>query len=167
MLLPKIGCVPAHPANVHRLLYDEGSSCSSSRGPQGHREALQGPLPAAPLRPRRLRRGGDARARADRARRGRRRRGGRADLRPRRRCSADRALYFPITPTFPHFGLLGMLGYLPAKFTIRFLAPSDRRLGDEPWEDKALVQTVADEVRATIQDERLDMVGHAQSVWFG
>jgi 1-acyl-sn-glycerol-3-phosphate acyltransferase len=23
-LLPKIGCVPAHPANVHRLLYDEG-----------------------------------------------------------------------------------------------------------------------------------------------
>ena len=24
MLLPKIGAVPAHPANVHRLLYDEG-----------------------------------------------------------------------------------------------------------------------------------------------
>src|SRR5213075_3595660 len=23
MLLPKIGAVPAHPANVHRLLYDE------------------------------------------------------------------------------------------------------------------------------------------------
>ena len=23
MLIPKIGCVPAHPANVHRLLYDE------------------------------------------------------------------------------------------------------------------------------------------------
>ena len=32
-------------------------------------------------------------------------------------------LYFPITPTFPHFGLLGMLGYLPAKFKIRFLEP--------------------------------------------
>ena len=25
-------------------------------------------------------------------------------------------IYFPITPTFPHFGLLGGLGYLPAKF---------------------------------------------------
>jgi 1-acyl-sn-glycerol-3-phosphate acyltransferase len=24
MLLPKVGAVPAHPANVHRLLYDEG-----------------------------------------------------------------------------------------------------------------------------------------------
>ena len=32
-------------------------------------------------------------------------------------------LYFPITPTFPHFGLPGMLGYLPAKFKLRFLEP--------------------------------------------
>ena len=47
-------------------------------GPQGHREALQGPLPAAALRPRRLRRGGDAGARADRPDR-------RASA-PRRRC---------------------------------------------------------------------------------
>ena len=31
--------------------------------------------------------------------------------------------YFPITPTFPHLGPLGMLGYLPAKFRIRFLPP--------------------------------------------
>ncbi len=51
------------------------------RGPQRHREALQGPLPAAPLRPRRLRRGRHAGARADRA--GLRRR---APRRPRR-CS--------------------------------------------------------------------------------
>ena len=51
------------------------------RGPQGHREALQGPLPAAPLRPRRVRRGGHARAGADRARLR-----GRAPRR-RRRCS--------------------------------------------------------------------------------
>ena len=38
-------------------------------------------------------------------------------------------LYFPITPTFPHFGLLGMLGYLPAKFKIRFLEPIELRRG--------------------------------------
>ena len=32
-------------------------------------------------------------------------------------------IYAPLTPTFPHFGLLGMLGYLPAKVRIRFLEP--------------------------------------------
>ena len=108
MLLPKIGGVPAHPANVHRLLARRGAARARlPRGPQGHREALQGPLPAAPLRPRRLRRGGDARPRADRP--------GRASSAPRRRrrssptsTSLQRLtglLYFPITPTFPHFGL--------------------------------------------------------------
>ena len=79
-------------------------------------------------------------------------------------------LYFPITPTFPHFGLLGMLGYLPAKFKIRFLPAGARPttcLGDEPWEDKALVQTVAHDIRATIQDELVDMLGERRSVWFG
>ena len=66
------------------------------RGPQGHREALQGPLPPAPLRPRRLRRGGDARPGADRPDRARRRRGGDADLRPARRAAeAHRAHLLP------------------------------------------------------------------------
>ena len=47
--------------------------------------------------------------RADRPGLRRRRRGGRADLRPaRRRCrSSPACIYFPLTPTFPHFGLLG------------------------------------------------------------
>ncbi len=75
-------------------------------------------------------------------------------------------LYVPITPTFPHFGLLGMLGYLPAKFKLRFLPPIHF---DEPGlhEDKGLVQTVAHDVRARIQEELLDMVGKRRSVWFG
>ena len=51
------------------------------RGPQGHREALQGPLPPAPLRPRRLRRGRDAR----RARRSCRS----PSSAPRRRCRSS------------------------------------------------------------------------------
>ena len=52
---------------------------------------------------------------------------------PRRRCRSSPTsaplqrltglIYFPITPTFPHFGLLGFGGYLPAKFRIRFLEP--------------------------------------------
>jgi hypothetical protein len=92
-----------------------------------------------------------------------------AQVKPLQRLTG--LLYFPITPTFPHFGLLGMLGYLPAKFTIRFLRPV--RTDDldpahpEPWEDKGLVQTVAHDIRATIQDELIEMLGERRSVWFG
>ena len=72
-------------------------------------------------------------------------------------------LYFPITPTFPHFGLLGMLGYLPAKFKLRFLEPI--RFDDEGMhEDKALVQTVAHEIRAPDPGEPL---GHARRAQVG
>jgi 1-acyl-sn-glycerol-3-phosphate acyltransferase len=77
-------------------------------------------------------------------------------------------LYFPLTPTFPHFGPLGMFAYLPAKFTIRFLAPvRTDEMGDEPWEDKGLVQTVAHDVRAQIQQELDEMLAARESVWFG
>ena len=56
--------------------------------------------------------------------------------------------------------------YLPAKFHIRFLPPVPTdAMGDEPWQDKALVQTVADEVRDTIQEHVLDMVARRTSVW--
>jgi hypothetical protein len=34
-------------------------------------------------------------------------------------------------------------------------------------EDKALVQTVAHEVRARIQENLFDMLGRRQSVWLG
>ena len=75
--------------------------------------------------------------------------------------------YFPITPTFPHFGLLGFAGYLPAKFRIRFLPPVPTHdMGDEPWEDKGLVQTVAEDVRGRIQEELFDMLAKRQSVWY-
>jgi hypothetical protein len=40
-------------------------------------------------------------------------------------------------------------------------------MGDEPWDDKGLVQTVAHDIRATIQDELYDMLGERRSVWFG
>src|SRR5438874_1268532 len=74
--------------------------------------------------------------------------------------------YFPITPTFPHFGLLGMLGYLPAKFRIRFLEPFHFD-AEGLYEDKALVQTVAQEIRARIQENVWEMVKKRKSVWFG
>jgi 1-acyl-sn-glycerol-3-phosphate acyltransferase len=170
MLLPKIGAVAAHPANVHRLLFDEQQLVLVF--PEGRKGTEK--LYKDRYRLRRFGRGGFVEA-AMRAR---------APIVPVAVVGAEEAapifahiaplqrltglLYFPITPTFPHFGLLGMLGYLPAKFLIRFLPPvRTDRMGDEPWDDKGLVQTVADDIRATIQDELFDMVGRRRSVWFG
>src|SRR5688572_28554217 len=77
-------------------------------------------------------------------------------------------LYFPITPTFPHLGPLGMVGYLPANFRIRFLPPIPTHdLGERPWRDRGLVQDVAGRVRVTIQEHLYDMVGKRRSVWLG
>jgi 1-acyl-sn-glycerol-3-phosphate acyltransferase len=170
MLLPKIGCVPAHPANVHRLLHDEEQLVLVF--PEGRKGSEK--LYKDRYRLRRFGRGGFVEA-AMRAK---------APIVPVAVVGAEEAapifahvpalqrltglIYFPITPTFPHFGLLGMLGYLPAKFLIRFLPPVPTDgFGDEPWEDKGLVQTIADDVRAGIQEELMDMLGGRRSVWFG
>ncbi len=89
MFVAKIGGVPAHPGQrAPPAPRRAAARARLPRGREGDREALQGPLPAAPLRPRRLRRGGDARRRPDRPDRRRRRRGGDADVRPGRRCSS-------------------------------------------------------------------------------
>jgi hypothetical protein len=76
-------------------------------------------------------------------------------------------IYFPITPLFPHLGLLGA-GYLPAKFKLRFLEPvRTDAMGKEAAEDKGRVQEVADDIRARIQDELVDMLAKRRSVWLG
>jgi 1-acyl-sn-glycerol-3-phosphate acyltransferase len=169
MLLPKIGGVPAHPVNVHRLLADEQQLVLVF--PEGRKGSEK--LYKERYRLRRFGRGGFVEA-AMRAR---------APIVPIAVVGAEEAMpifahirplqkltgliYFPITPLFPHFGLLGT-AYLPAKFKIRFLPPVPTDdLGDEPWEDQALVQTIAHDIRATIQDELLDMLGKRRSVWFG
>jgi 1-acyl-sn-glycerol-3-phosphate acyltransferase len=169
-LLPKIGGVAAHPANVQRLLYDEQQLVLVF--PEGRKGTEK--LYKDRYRLRRFGRGGFVEAAMR----------GRAPIVPVAVVGAEEAMpafaqlkllqrltgliYFPITPTWPHFGLLGMVGYLPAKFKIRFLPPVQTNdLGEEPWEDKALVQTIAHDVRATIQEELLDMVGKRRSVWFG
>ena len=169
-LLPKIGCVPAHPANVHRLLYDERQLVLVF--PEGRKGTEK--LVKDRYRVQRFGRGGFVEAAMR----------GRAKLVPVCVLGAEEAapvfmqsklmqrltglLYFPITPTFPWLGPAGMLGYLPAKFRIRFLEPIDTTLmGSEPAEDKALVQTVAQEVRARIQEGLHEMVGSRRSVWTG
>ena len=167
-LLPKIGCVAAHPANVHRLLYDEEQLVLVF--PEGRKATEK--LYKDRYRLRRFGRGGFVEA-AMRSR---------ASIVPVCVVGAEEAApvfaqlglfkrltglpYFPITPTFPHFGLLGMLGFLPAKFKLRFLAPIEFGAGGSP-DDKALVQTVAHEVRARIQENLWDMLAARKSVWFG
>jgi 1-acyl-sn-glycerol-3-phosphate acyltransferase len=168
MLIPKIGCVAAHPANVQRLLFDEEELVLVF--PEGRKATEK--LYKDRYRLRRFGRGGFVEA-AMRAR---------APIVPICVVGAEESapvfaqlglmkrltglLYFPLTPTFPHFGLLGMLGYLPAKFRIRFLEPI--RFDEEGLhEDKALVQTMAHEVRARIQENLWDMLRRRRSVWFG
>ena len=171
MLLPKIGCVAAHPANVHRLLYDERQLVLVF--PEGRKGTEK--LYKDRYRLRRFGRGGfvEAAMRAE------------AKLVPVCVVGAEesapifahvnfmqrltRLIYFPITPTFPWLGPLGMLGYLPAKFKIRFLEPIDtvELGGAEAVGDKALVQTVSQEIRARIQENLHDMVARRKSVWFG
>jgi 1-acyl-sn-glycerol-3-phosphate acyltransferase len=170
MLLPKLGAVPAHPANVHRLLADEGQLALVF--PEGRKGSEK--LFKDRYRLRRFGRGGFVES-AMRAR---------APIVPIALVGAEEAqpifahlgafqrltklIYFPITPTFPHLGPLGMLGYLPAKFLIRFLEPvRTDDMGDAPWEDQALVQEVAMDVRAHIQENLLDMLGQRRSVWLG
>jgi len=170
MLIPKIGCVPAHPANVQRLLYDEEQLVLVF--PEG-RKGTEKPFHER-YRLRRFGRGGFVTA-AMRAQ---------AKLVPVCVVGAEESApifahagllkrltglaYFPLTPTFPWFGPLGMLGYLPAKFRIRFLEPIDTaELGADAESDKALVQTVSQEVRARIQENVHEMVAARKSVWFG
>jgi 1-acyl-sn-glycerol-3-phosphate acyltransferase len=159
MLVPKIGCVPAHPANVHRLLYDERQLVLVF--PEGRKGTEK--LFKDRYRLRRFGRGGFVQA-AMRAE---------AKLVPVCVVGAEEAMptfahsrvlgrlsgliYFPFTPTFPWLGPLGMLAYLPAKFRIRFLKPIDTaQMGSSPDDDRALVQTVAQEVRALADLGRLN-----------
>jgi 1-acyl-sn-glycerol-3-phosphate acyltransferase len=170
MLIPKIGYVPAHPANVHRLLYDERQLVLVF--PEGRKGTEK--LFKDRYKLRRFGRGGfvEAAMRAE------------AKLVPVCVVGAEEAapifaqvnlmrrltglLYFPITPTFPWLGPFGMLGYLPAKFKLRFLQPIDTAsMGADPAADKALVQSVAQEIRSRIQENLHEMVGRRRSVWFG
>jgi 1-acyl-sn-glycerol-3-phosphate acyltransferase len=168
MLLPKIGCVAAHPANVHRLLYDEEQLVLVF--PEGRKGTEK--LYKDRYKLRRFGRGGFVEA-AMRAK---------APIVPVCVVGAEESqpifahltalkkltglIYAPLTPTFPHFGPLAMLAYLPAKFRIRFLEPI-RFDEDDMHRDKSLVQTVAQDIRTRIQENVWDMVSERESVWFG
>jgi 1-acyl-sn-glycerol-3-phosphate acyltransferase len=170
MLAAKVGAVPAHPANVHRLLHDEGQLALVF--PEGRKGSEK--LYKDRYRLRRFGRGGFV-ASAIRAK---------APIVPIAVVGAEEAqpifahisalqkltrlIYFPITPTFPWLGPLALAAYLPAKFKIRFLEPvRTDELPDGSEDDGGLVQEIAEEIRARIQEELIDMLGERKSIWFG
>jgi 1-acyl-sn-glycerol-3-phosphate acyltransferase len=162
MLLPKIGCVAAHPANVHRLLFDEEQLVLVF--PEGRKGTEK--LYKDRYKLRRFGRGGFVEA-AMRAQ---------APIVPVCVVGAEEAapifahinviqkltglLYTPLSPIFP-----GPV-FLPAKFRLRFLEPI--QFDSENMQlDKSLVQTVSQEIRARIQENVWEMVRERKSVWFG
>ena len=170
MLVNKLGGVPAHPANVHRLLYDEEQLVLVF--PEGRKGTEK--LYKDRYRLRRFGRGGFVEA-AMRAR---------APIVPIAVIGAEEAMpifaqlgllqpltgliYFPITPDFPHFGAARHSPTCRPSSRSASSSPSRRTSGaSAPWDDKGLVQTVAEDVRARIQDELVDLVAHRRSVWFG
>lgn len=168
MLMPKVGCVPAHPANVQRLLYDEQRIVLMFPEGAGAAEKLYRDR----YRLRRFGRGGFVEAAAR----------GRVPIVPVCVVGVEEVApvfarlpllgrltglpRMPVTPAFPHLGPLGLVAYLPAKFRVRFLEPVEVELSAID-RDRGLVQSVSDEVRTRIQDNLFDILRARRSAWLG
>jgi 1-acyl-sn-glycerol-3-phosphate acyltransferase len=73
--------------------------------------------------------------------------------------------YFPLTPTFPWFGPLGLIP-LPSKWYIEFGAPiHTEALDTDAAEDAGVVFDLADRVRETIQSSLYRLLVQRRSVW--
>jgi 1-acyl-sn-glycerol-3-phosphate acyltransferase len=157
MAVTKLGGVGAHPANLHRLLFDERQLVLVF--PEGSR------APAKPLRSRY-----------------RVRRMDQVDF-----VQAAMRAAVPIVPVavlgaeeaMPRLATLRALGRgprlpittgvpLPAKFRLRFLQPvRTHDLGEAPWRDPALAQELTEEIRGLIQENLFELVAQRRSVWLG
>ena len=170
LLTNKMGIVPAHPANASRLLRDESKLALVF--PEGMKATRK--LYWQRYKLRRFGRGGFVRT-AMRAG---------VPIVPIAVVGAEDAMpifahvplmqrltgliYFPVNHAFPHFGAAAAAMYLPAKFKISFLEPVDlSRYGPEDADDLSLVQGIAEDIRARIQDEVDSLLESRTSVWFG
>jgi 1-acyl-sn-glycerol-3-phosphate acyltransferase len=73
--------------------------------------------------------------------------------------------YFPLTPTFPWLGPLGLVP-LPSKWYIEFGAPiRTDELGAAAAADPLIVFDLTDRVRETIQSTLYRLLGQRRSVW--
>jgi len=75
--------------------------------------------------------------------------------------------YFPITPSFPHLGPLGVVP-LPTKWSIDFADPiPTAEYGPAGAEDPILVNRLSEEVRSVIQRMIDGRLARRRSIWFG
>jgi 1-acyl-sn-glycerol-3-phosphate acyltransferase len=75
--------------------------------------------------------------------------------------------YFPITPTFPALGPLGVIP-LPSKWSLDFGDPVKvDGYGPEAADDPILVNRLSEQVRGTIQKMIDGRLARRRSVWFG
>jgi 1-acyl-sn-glycerol-3-phosphate acyltransferase len=75
--------------------------------------------------------------------------------------------YFPITPTFPALGPIGVVP-LPSKWWIDFAEPvAVDKYGPQAAEDPILVARLSEQVRGTVQTMIDTRLARRQSVWFG
>jgi 1-acyl-sn-glycerol-3-phosphate acyltransferase len=75
--------------------------------------------------------------------------------------------YFPLTPTFPWLGPLGLVP-MPTKWSIDFGEPIDlSEHGPQGAEDPILVNRIAEEVRDTLQRMVDGRLARRRSIWFG
>lgn len=75
--------------------------------------------------------------------------------------------YFPITPTFPALGPLGVVP-LPTKWSIDFADPLPvDQYGPGAAEDPILVNRISEQVRSTIQHMIDGRLARRRSIWFG
>jgi 1-acyl-sn-glycerol-3-phosphate acyltransferase len=158
MMVSKLGGVANHPANLHRLLYDEQQLVLSF--PEGRRAAGKPMERRYRLAP--FARGGSI-GTAFRAH---------VPIVPIAVLGAEEASpvlarlgpgrwlrRLPALPLTSPFAL-------PAKFRIRFLEPVGI-LDDEEVEDERLALGLTEDIRALIQENLLEMVGARRSVWLG
>lgn len=75
--------------------------------------------------------------------------------------------YFPLTPSFPVLGLLGLVP-LPSRWSIEFADPvAVDGYGPEAADDPILVSRLAEQVRSTIQRMIDGRLARRRSVWLG
>jgi 1-acyl-sn-glycerol-3-phosphate acyltransferase len=75
--------------------------------------------------------------------------------------------YFPLTPTFPWLGALGLVP-LPTKWSIDFADPIPMDdYGPDAAEDPILVNRLSQEIRETVQRMIDGRLARRRSVWFG
>jgi 1-acyl-sn-glycerol-3-phosphate acyltransferase len=159
MAVTKLGGVLAHPANLHRLLFDERSLVLVF--PEGDGAA------GKPLRWRYRLRKFERVELLQAAMRAR------VPIIPVAVLGAEEAT--PRFASFPPFKLPKLPRIpistglpLPAKLRIRFLEPvATDELGESPWRDRTLAHELAEDVRALIQENLLELVASRRSVWLG